>query len=271
MGTTGKKSACGCVKKKGTNPHKLPSGERLAKVLAEHYRKQKKEVLSKLRNRSQLPSRFVPPDEWDDELYKKTLPVLRQLAIDNYNATASEIRKKSKGVVTKVDVATDVISPELEAAVRALVLQFCDETNATTTQIINDALAALRAELEAGLLAGDSIDALADRVNDVFEDLAEDHAWTIATTEASRAHNTAAREAAIASGVCTGLVLLPSSAACGLCNDIAEAGPIGLDEVFYNDPSAPEAYQDKPCPPIHPGCECALGYTLEDVEEEVES
>lgn len=270
MGTVGKKAACGCIKKKGKNPYKLPTGERLAKTLADHYRQQKKEVIDKLRKRNQLPSRFVPPDEWDDDLYKKTFPILREIAIKNFNATAREINRKRKGIVWKVDVGTDVISPELEAAVRALVLQFCDETNATTTQIINDALAALRAELEAGLLAGDSIDALADRVNDVFEDLASDNAWTIATTESSRAHHEAMKAAAIASGVCTGFELLPSSACCDLCQEIADDGPIELDEYFYNDPTAPAAYQDR-LVPIHPNCECTMTYVLSEEETEAEA
>ena len=213
-----------------------------------------------------MPSRFVPPHNWNEDLYKKCYPVLKTIAVENYNKTLDEIKSKKKGIVTKVDVGTDVISPELEDAVRELVLQFCDETNATTTQIINDALQALRDSIAEGLAAGDSITALADRVEEVFENLAEDHAWTIAQTESSRAHHEAMREAAIASGVCTGFSLLPSSACCDLCQSIADDGPIPLDGSFYTDPTAPEAYQEKDMPPIHPNCECSATYELEEGE-----
>jgi hypothetical protein len=258
---------CGHVKKKGTNPYNLPTGDKLRSVLRGHFLKQQTEVVESLKRHGRLPSKFVAPTRWKLDLVNDCLPIMKELAAKNYNQTLTDIRKRKKGV--KVATATDVISSELEQAVRDLVLQFCDATLASTTQLINDTLDQLRAEIQAGLTAGEDIAHIADRISEVFDTLAEDHSWTIAQTESSRVHHTAQREAAIASGVCTGFELLPSSACCDLCQDIADAGAIPLDGTFYTDPTAPAAYQDKDTPPIHPNCECAMTYVLS--EETTES
>ena len=61
-----------------------------------------------------------------------------------------------------------------------------------------------------------------------------------------------------------GFRLLPSTGACDLCLSIAdEVGEIPLDGSFHHDDTAPEEYQDRFIP-VHPACQCALEYVLDE-------
>ena len=145
-------------------------------------------------------------------------------------------------------------------------MQFCKETNATTTYNLNEALSKLRNELEEGLVAGDRMTELVDRVQSVFTNASDDRAELIAQSEASRSHHEAQLQAARDSGVVSGTKLLPSTDACELCVSLAEE-EVALGDIYYTDDKAPEAYQTKNAPPIHPGCQCALEEVLIDTKE----
>jgi hypothetical protein len=164
----------------------------------------------------------------------------------------------------------DVTSPHLSHAVKDLCLKFCRETNETTTTELNKALSDLKDEIEEGLVEGDRMGDLVDRVQKVFDRADNERAGLIAQTESSRAHHAACIQSYKDSGVVKAIVALPSSGACPLCLEIAEGGERALDESFYNDPDAPEEYQDKPYPPFHPGCACALEAAIDYGEQPVQ-
>ena len=114
------------------------------------------------------------------------------------------------------------------------------------------------------MTAGERMSDLQDRVGAIFDRAEDFRSFRIAQTESSRSHHEGLRQAAKDSGVVKGFTLLPSSACCELCKEIADSvGEIGLDGSFYQDDTAPEEYQDR-FVPIHPNCECTVLQVLID-------
>jgi HK97 family phage portal protein len=239
-------------------------GKKLAAVLQKCFASQRKQVLGALgkgfdaAKTKALPARFVPMKKWDRELYEGCQPLVELWVKDDYQTHAKDLVARS-GVSDEV---FDVTNPHLQEQIDRLALQFCQETNTCTTQKLNDALAALKESFAEGMTEGERMTQLTKRVEEIFDSAEEERAGLIATTESSRSHNLAALQSAKDSGVVSGSKLLPSSGACDLCLSIAEEGEVALGDDFYSDPNAPDAYQDKASPPIHPGCECVLEMVL---------
>jgi SPP1 gp7 family putative phage head morphogenesis protein len=169
-----------------------------------------------------------------------------------------------------------VINPQISRAAEQLALNFCAETNATTSKDLNDALAQLREDVLNGVVAGDPRAEMRKRVNEIFDGAEEYRAGRIAVTETSRAIHSAERIAAKASGVVEGFKWLASADACDRCADL-NGKVIGIDENYAEGQSKNPAYESVPHPPLHPNCQCsqeeiisdedpAAGIALDDAE-----
>ena len=242
----------------------MPKGTELANVLRKFFRKQRAYVLGNLSkgfsqyNEKALPSRFVLSEHWDRELYTESQPLIELYIKDGFE-------KEAKDLVARTGLSDEVFNvtnAHLEAKAKNLALKFCKETNNSTSQQIDKAIANLRESFAEGLTAGERMSEIEDRVKEIFDSAEDNRADLIAQSEASRSHHLAQLETAqIAkdNGVkITGTRPLPSSGACDLCMQIAADGERELGESFHNDDAAPEEYSEKLCPPFHPNCECAL-------------
>ena len=143
-----------------------------------------------------------------------------------------------------------------------LALSFCEETNRCTSEDLNKALDDLKESFEEGLTEGERFSQLTDRVGEIFDSAEKERAELIAHTESTRAYLAGNVQSAKDSGVVSGAKVLLSSDPCPLCVEIADQGELDLDATWHTNESAPEAYQDKPHPPFHPGCYCDLEFVL---------
>jgi HK97 family phage portal protein len=248
---------------KAHNANMKPKGQgELEKVLKGFFAKQKKEVLAGLKTKAKangLPAKFVAHKDWDKELYQKSQPLIEVTAHDAYGKQAKELQARS-GISPDV---FNVKNPHLEKKVNQLALAFCEETNRATSEELNKALDDLKESFEEGLSEGERFSQLVDRVASVFDRAETERAELIASTESTRAYLAGNVQSAKDSGVVTGAKVLLSSEPCPLCEEIAAQGEKDLDTCWHTDESAPEAYQDKPYPPFHPGCFCDLEYVIE--------
>jgi len=268
VGKTNPKCSCGCngVKKEHKGHSKvLPDGKALEKCLKNFFAKQCQRVIKSCRRGggkadgdSDLLSRFLHLSQWDTELYVDSQPLVELCYKNAYKDSGAEVVARA-GISPDV---FDVTSPHLSEKVKDLCLKFCRETNETTTTELNKALSDLRDEVEDGLVEGDRMGDLVDRVQGVFTRADNERAGLIAQTESSRAHHEACIQSYKDSGVVKAMKLLPSSNACPLCESLADE-EYPLDEPIYSDEDAPEEYQDRNGPPIHPGCECTLEAVLD--------
>lgn len=148
---------------------------------------------------------------------------------------------------------------DIREQIYQLALAFCEETNATTSLALDDALFLLRDELAKSIVeTGESGFYLRKRVESVFDQAETWRAERIARTEAIRAHHAAQLEAAHNSGVVIGWEWLVSSDACPLCHEIAnKVGRVRLGENFAVIGDHP-IYKHIPFPPAHPHCGCSM-------------
>lgn len=263
--------------KKKRNKTVLASPRPLAKKLADLFREQEREVLQGLKafdvNTVTTKSVLTEDDYRLERCQWKAMPDLL-IDLSHWDKVMSGVlaptvqvaaEQGSQGLVAKVGADADVtkaVTPKLAEVVEALTLQFCAETNRTTELALSDALAKLREEIEAGMVAGDTKAELTRRVQAVFTQAERYRAARIAFTETSRAQNTGEELAAIESGVVTGKRWLLSSDACPECMPLANK-VVGLGEKFFDSPY-PGAGMT---PPKHPMC--LLGETPVSVAQPV--
>ena len=151
-----------------------------------------------------------------------------------------------------------VINPHVKGKIQNATMAFCAETNATTSKLLNQALADLRAELVTGIVdEGEGLIELTKRVERVFENAETWRARRIAATENSRARHEAELESAVESEVVAGFQWLLSEGACALCyhiSDQVKQMPLGENfaVIGHN-----EHYKNIRTPPLHPGCRCS--------------
>lgn len=270
------RKACGCgqcaatVKAKAGKlpPPVVPDHAKLTEVVRDALATQQAEYLDQIGGTSKafatvtkaddgLPEKFVPIDQWDEELAHASKPVVELIAQETANG---QIRH-----YTRIGASPDVFSvvpAKVEEAADKASLNFASSTNASTSKQLNAALDQLREQLKAGLLDGDPIRELRNRVLTVFEGLDRDHAELIAQTETMRAVHEGLRIAAKESGVVKGFKFLLSDDACPLCKKF-DGKTIGLDEKFNTE----DDYDDSMLP-VHPGCRCTVTEVLKEVGEE---
>lgn len=190
----------------------------------------------------------VDLSQWIKPLAKELLPIAVQSAQEGQNATAQRLG---------IDVPK-AVQPKLKESLQKSVLAFCKETNETTSLQLQDALAKLRDEVEAGTVQGDGRNEMRKRVQEVFDTAENDRAYRIAVTEQSRAISTAQKIVAEESGLVKGWRFVLSNDPCEICKSIAENNPeIALDGVFAK-VSDHAVYGTIDRVPVHPHCQCSM-------------
>ena len=136
----------------------------------------------------------------------------------------------------------EVSNPKTQEAIDKASLEFCTETNKTTTLDLAEALAKTREALSEGLIErGVSVIDLTKRIQKIFTGAETWRARRIAASEASRATHAAQEMQGAESGVVTGWEPLISEDACPLCvlpwTRIWPIGFVGAVKTIYHGPT----------------------------------
>lgn len=233
------------------NTYGLPDGQPIRKTLKQWFKIQAKDILGQIPSiGAPLPTHFETLADYNDPMASAMTPIL-----STYWQESGEKTQERLGLDPD---DWKVSSPHLKRKIQTAALDFCDETNSTTSLLLEEALTRLRQELMQGLVdEGESIPQLRDRVQKIFDAAEEWRAERIARTEAARAVHAAQLESAKQSEVVAGLEWLVSADACPICMQIAaEVRQMPLGQSFAvvgNNPT----YQHIKHPPAHPHCMCA--------------
>ena len=148
-----------------------------------------------------------------------------------------------------------VTNPKTQEAIQRAALDFCAETNATTSMGLNAALDATRAALSTGIIEhGEGVRELTKRIGKIFDGAEKYRARRIATSEASRAVHSAQEMQAEESEIVTGWRWLISANSCELCKTVARRAPaVKLGQAFAIVGDNPH-YSTVRFPPLHPNC-----------------
>jgi hypothetical protein len=178
-------------------------------------------------------------------------PTLRRFPIGN--AVAFGVTKSLFGGWDDL-----LYNPKILAAVDQAVFTFCEDTLATATSELDQALDDLRALMRAGLPKYEASTTLAEKVVKIFA--SPYRALRIATTESSRLIHAGQFLAAKDSGVVRGKSWLSTSQSCKKCFALNML-EVPLDKPFITlltgGPYAVVMY-----PPLHPNCSCSWAEVL---------
>lgn len=150
-----------------------------------------------------------------------------------------------------------VFNPEVEAAIRTMVMNFAASTMRTTIGQVDTAIARVREAVRGGLVDGDPIARISADVRAIFDD--PHRSFNIAMSEASRAMHSGQQAVAIANGMTT-KEILESEDACELCKKVAARGPVPIRAPYMINASRNPAYATVYGPPLHVSCHCAEIY-----------
>lgn len=196
---------------------------------------------------------------WDDDAREQLRQLLATIAAERSTAALDHVGDHMD--VTDDDYAQllDQANQEAVAWAQDRVGNLITEVSDTTRDAVNELVASA---IDQGL----TNDELAEQLSDAFG-FSDDRALMIARTETANADVAGTLIGFRQSGVVAQKEWDPDAAACEICLENADAGPIDLDDDF---PSGDDG------PPAHPNCECALIPVLAegviaaagDVEEE---
>jgi HK97 family phage portal protein len=246
------------------NTYNLPDGQPIRRSLKKWFQKQLRETLGTLPAIGEpMPASFPALTDYNDPMASAMTPLI--------SGYWDESGKVTRGKLGLDPADWEVHDPHLHQTIKDAAFSFCEETNATTSKELSEALSDLHKELISGLVdSGDSIRELTKRVQKVFENADHARAERIARTEASRAVHGASLVSAEESGVVDGKKILLSANACPLCVETAEKHPEGvtLHQSFATIGTNP-AYSAIKMPPIHPNCRCSVAYVLSPEYEQL--
>lgn len=202
-----------------------------------------------------LPAGALDVTDWTDPMARAFTPLLSAYWEKSYDGTAGKL-----GARTGLDLDDfAVVSGELDPQIHQQAFDFCASTNATTTQTLEEAHAALRQALHDGLVTkGEAAVGLVARIKAIYQGMSEAKARQIGVTESSRALHAAQEAAAVNSGVVAGKEWLASADCCSLCLKVSyECKRVPLGGTFAVVGDHP-TYSHISHPPLHPGCRCSM-------------
>ncbi len=238
------------------NTYNLPTGEPLRNLLVRMFGRQRASLFDQLDETLANPVPLPPLEPDTQAIAKAAVPVLRAL----WDAGGTQAQQELVGTLeADLDDYWDVQDPNVLEAIERAAFDFAESTNQTTSLQIDDARAALRRELAAGLYEqGETLPELRKRVQAVFTSATDYRADRIARTEASRAVHAGTLASYEQSGVVAGVEALISEDSCPLCRRIvAEAPRVRLGEKFATIGGHP-VYSDIRHPPFHVHCTCTI-------------
>lgn len=254
-----------------------PVGKKIAKVLKKYFKVQRNQILDRVKNLkslSEFQTKSLTDDyrrewyEWADtkawnikvDLSNWSEPMAKEL-LPLVMMTGQEGILKTVERLGNPEGLAPVVEPKLKEALQKATLQFCEDTNATTSMQLEAAITKLREKLGDAIEQGQQRNELAKTVQEVFDFADRDRALRIAVTEESRARHCAADIAAKESGLVKGTKWLISSMPCELCEPLADK-EVPLGEPFAVDGKGP--YAKTYFPPRHPNCQCTVVEVLND-------
>lgn len=235
----------------------MPSPYALLRVLQVLFEVQARDVLSRLDLQSVLETEQLPDTSaWVRAVANATRPLLRgfwhQGMLRQRRRFLDRQQRKALGV------AFDLFNPRVLEVVDTAVLEFCEETNATATVELAEALAAVRRRFREGLPRGDALQSLATSVREIFAD--PYRAFRIAATETSRFLHGGQLLAMQENPAVRKKQWLASADACDDCLEL-DGEQRNLDEPFVVLPGR-GPYRIVQAPPLHPHCFCDLTEVL---------
>ena len=239
---------------------RMPTGERMRLNLKEFFAGQRREVLALIERNKAVQKGvgrvFVAVEKWATANASRALQ--KQLW-NNRPVVELQVAAEGRAVLARVgasDVVFSVRDPNVSKAIDSLVLKFGKRTNATTSKALGKALTDLRAEIRAGLEAGEAITQLTKRGEKVFDHASTFRAKRIAMTESSRAVHLGQQLGAEKSGVVVGKAWVARTDGCPACMAL-HGRQIRRDETFEHH-AEPGPYSETPFPPAHPNCRCDM-------------
>lgn len=243
----------------------MPNGTRLVMPLRRMFRRQMRTSLDRLyATQRRKAVKYVI---WDVMQWLATdlLPVEHAEIAEAWRQYYLQGAKRSE-TEGPIAVSLDLPSPRIRESVGLAMDVLKRNMAKTTAERAKEVTNALKIELPAGMLLGESIRVLSRRVSAVFQEAERYRAVRIAQTEAIRALHRGqidyAMEKEKALDVTIGKQWLASADACPLCRQIAresqKKGPVTLTTSFYEHADAPDDYRDVPSPPAHPNCRCTI-------------
>jgi predicted transcriptional regulator len=231
------------------NTYDLPQGEDIRRQLEQWFGRQRDAVAKLIRG--ELPNRIEPLTRFDQPMAEAMTPLL-----------SAYWDEGGKACYERIGLDPDewkVTNPHTREKIERAAFNFCQSTNATTSDSLNSALSRLRKELAEGIVdRGEALPELTKRVNRVFDRAEKYRARRIAATETSRAVHAAQEQAAIESEIVVGFELLVSGDACPLCQRIAaEVRTVRIGQDFAVIGNNPD-YMHIRHPPLHVSCQCAM-------------
>lgn len=241
--------------KEPADTYGLGSGDPIRKELARWFRAQEAFVLERIGE----PVRTIPGEPpshlpgmggFTDPMSRSMTPIISAI-------WESSGRRFYESIHLDPDQWT-VTNPHTQDQIDRATFQFCQETNATTSRQLEQALDDLRKEMAVGIVEqGEGVGELTKRVKSIFDAAETWRARRIAITENSRARHSAEDTAARESGVVDGWQWLVSEGACPLCHYIAsEVRQVRLGQNFAVIGSG--VYSQIRTPPAHPHCTCSI-------------
>ena len=200
-------------------------------------------------------------EHWTRRLFERVVPTIRSYAQESAQRLWRRLFPASPEAPAAplIDTRLPAVHDHVNDAVDRLTLSFCEETNATTSLQLSEALHQTREAIREGVVdSALSMDDLTKRVNQIFDQAEEWRAKRIAVTESSRAVHMGQMLAAQESGRVKALKWLASDDACPLCQELADKGEVPLGTPFVTGTSDNPVYADVYHPPRHPNCQCSL-------------
>lgn len=262
-------------------PH---AGHTLARILASIFQRQRQEVIAAIRQGQPLPdlSRWLPvltqlvtpllAPLWRrgaQQALRRQAQLSRRPLLIRHSLQGFVAKRETPGA-TGPAISFDLFNTKIEQAIQQAVFSFCRETLDTLRVDLDTGIAKLREALLAGAREGatsegrtglaESYQQINARVNEIFND--SFRANRIAVTESSRATNGGMWLADKETGIVTQKTWLASGDACKLCLELADMGPIPLDEPFKVFTKGAPAYRIVMYPPAHVFCMCSYTSAL---------
>lgn len=261
-------STCGCGK-----PHKrgkvnqlwvapkLKQAVALEQVLRQHFHSQLVYVLGVVQKG--YAKRWDTPidlSKFLKSLADRATPLIQL----EWEAAANELLARVG--VTDASAVWNVQDARVREMIQEAVMQFCQETNDTTTLQLDMARQQVRDLLGDAMSSADlnTVAEMTNRVQAVFDQAETWRAQRIAVTESSRAVHMAQIDSAKASNVVAKMKWLASDDACEACLKLnnEERSPGEPFAIESDDPNYGTVYG----PPDHPSCQCTLTEVLKDGE-----
>lgn len=236
------------IKAGDLSKEQLQSAKNITAALTKFFASQAKKIAAKLSALYAEATKKDTPQEKADR-------IVEAINFDDWDLVATELQDDLGGAFEQTAQVIlgklEIEDPDIFNLVNERSVQYADETAADlVTQISETTRDRLRSLVADAIENADGVNELKAAIQD-SELFSADRAELIARTEIGNAHMAGALEGAKASGL-----QLQKASLLGSehdrdddCDDNAEAGYIGLSELF---PSGDEA------PLYHPGCACSL-------------